>query len=131
MRSNWMPAAPGDRLQDVDTPALIIDLDRFEANLERMRETAASYNIRVRPHADIHQCAEIARRQIAAGSVGICCQKPGEAEISLSRGIENVLIANEIVGERKLHRLAHLAWRYPDARLGVCVDDAGLTKHFD
>ena len=42
MRSNWMPAAPGDRLQDVDTPALIIDLDRFEANLERMREATAS-----------------------------------------------------------------------------------------
>jgi D-serine deaminase-like pyridoxal phosphate-dependent protein len=123
-----MPAAPGDRLQDVDTPALIIDLDRFEANLERMRETAAGYNIRVRPHAKSHKCAEIARRQIAAGSVGICCQKLGEAEIFLARGIDNVLITNEIVGERKLHRLAQLAWRYPDARLGVCVDDASVTK---
>src|SRR5262249_7796941 len=128
MRTNWMPAAPGDRLQDVDTPALILDLDRFEANLERMRETAASYNIRVRPHAKSHKCAEIARRQIAAGSVGICCQKLGEAEIFLARGIENVLITNEIVGERKLHRLAQLAWRSPDARLRVCVDDAGVTK---
>jgi len=78
MRTNWMPAAPGDRLQDVDTPALILDLDRFEANVERMREAAAKHNVRVRPHAKSHKCAEIARRQMAAGSVGICCQKIGE-----------------------------------------------------
>ena len=128
MRSNWVPATLGDRLQDVDTPALIIDLDRFEANLERLRETALGYNIRVRPHAKSHKCPEIAKRQIAAGGVGICVQKLGEAEVFLASGIDNVLITNEVVGERKLHRLAQLAWRYPDARLGVCVDDLGVTK---
>jgi D-serine deaminase-like pyridoxal phosphate-dependent protein len=128
MRSNWMPAAPGDRLQDVDTPALIIDLDRFDINLERMREAAASYNIRVRPHAKSHKCPEIAKRQIAAGGVGICVQKLGEAEVFLAAGIDNILITNEIVGERKLHRLAQLAWRYPETRLGVCVDDLAVTR---
>lgn len=123
----WIPATPGDRLAVVDTPALILDLDRFEANLARMREAAASYDIRVRPHAKSHKCAEIARRQIAAGGIGICCQKVGEAEVFLARGIQDVLITNEIVGERKLRRLAALAREYPAARLGVCVDDAGIV----
>ena len=104
-----MPAAQGDRLQDVDTPALILDLDRFEGNLERMRDAAASGGVRVRPHAKSHKCPEIARRQIAAGGVGICCQKIGEAEVFLAGRIKNVLITNEVVGERKLRRLAQLA----------------------
>jgi len=128
MRTNWMPAAPGDRLQDVDTPALVLDLDRFEANLERMREAAVKHNVRLRPHAKSHKCTEIAKRQISAGGIGICCQKIGEAEVFLARDIDNILITNEIVGDRKLHRLAQLAWRYPDARIGVCVDDASVTR---
>lgn len=127
MPFQWIPAAHGDRLQDVDTPALILDLDRFEVNLERMREAAANHGVRVRPHAKSHKCPEIARRQIAAGGIGICCQKVGEAEVFLARGIENVLITNEVVGERKLRRLAQLARRFPDARLGVCVDDRNVV----
>ncbi|MGH9408941.1 MAG: DSD1 family PLP-dependent enzyme [Vicinamibacterales bacterium] len=128
MPVRWMPAAPGDRLQDVDTPALILDLDPFEANLERMRKAAASYNVRVRPHAKSHKCPEVARRQLAAGGIGICCQKVGEAEVFLTRGIENVLITNEVVGERKLRRLVQLSRDYPDARLGVCVDDLEVVE---
>ena len=123
MHTHWMPAAPGDRLDDVDTPALILDLDRFDANLERMREAMAKRHMRVRPHAKSHKCPEIARRQIATGSVGICCQKVGEAEVFLAGGIGNVLITNEVVGGRKLQRLAQLASRHPAARFGVCVDD--------
>lgn len=128
MNDCWIPAAPGDRLQDVDTPALVLDLGGFEANVARMHETAATYRVRVRPHAKSHKCAEIARRQVAAGAVGICCQKVGEAEVFLSRGIGDVLISNEVVGERKLHRLAGLARAHRGARLGVCVDDAGVAE---
>ncbi len=128
MRANWMPAAAGDKLQDIDTPALILDLDRFESNLTRLHEAVAPYNVRVRPHAKAHKCIEIARRQVAAGAVGVCVQKTGEAEVFLAGGIDNVLITNEVVGERKLHRLAQLAWRYPNARLGVCIDDAGTAR---
>lgn len=128
MHAPWIPAAEGDRLQDVDTPALILDLDRFEANLERMRDAATQWNVRVRPHAKSHKCPEIARRQIAAGGIGICCQKIGEAEVFLAGGIENVLITNEVVGERKLRRLAALAKRFPNARLGVCVDDVSVVR---
>jgi D-serine deaminase-like pyridoxal phosphate-dependent protein len=128
MPLQWIPAAEGDRLRDVDTPALILDLERFDANVARMREAAAHLNVRVRPHAKSHKCPEIARRQIAAGGVGICCQKIGEADVFLSRGIGDVLITNEAVGDRKLRRLAQLARRYPDARLGVCVDDLNVVE---
>ena len=131
MPSHWIPASPGERLQDVDTPALILDLDRFETNLDRMRDTAARAGVRVRPHAKSHKCPEIARRQIAAGAVGICCQKVAEAEVFLASGIDDVLITNEIVGERKLKRLAELARQYPDAGLGVCVDDLGVLHQLD
>src|SRR5919109_5509592 len=105
MRSNWLPAAPGDKLQEIDTPALILDLDRFEANLARLQQAANAFKVRVRPHAKSHKCVEIARRQIAAGAVGICVQKLGEAEVFLASGFTDVLITNEVVGERKLRRL--------------------------
>ena len=128
MRLHWIPAAQGDRLEDVDTPALILDLERFEENLARMGEATARCSVRLRPHAKSHKCPEIARRQIAAGAVGICCQKLTEAEVFLARGIEDVLITNEVVGERKLQRLAQLARRHPRARLGVCVDDVTVIE---
>ncbi len=128
MNARWIPARPGDCLAEVDTPALILDLDRFDANVARMRDAAAGYDVRLRPHAKSHKCAEIARRQIAAGGIGICCQKVGEADVFLSRGIRDVLITNEVVGERKLRRLARLAREYGDARIGVCVDDPGVVE---
>lgn len=123
-----MPAQPGDTLADVDTPALILDLDRFDANLGRMMAAANAAGVRVRAHAKSHKSLQIAQRQIAAGAVGICCQKIGEAEVFLGGGIRDVLITNEIVGVRKLHRLAQLARMFSGARIGVCVDDAGVLR---
>jgi 3-hydroxy-D-aspartate aldolase len=127
METHWMPARVGDALADVDTPALIVDLDKFEANLARLMQAVAGHKVRVRPHAKSHKCVEIARRQVAAGAAGICVQKASEAEPFLAGGIEDVLVTNEVVGERKLARLAGLAARFPAARLGVCVDDAGAA----
>ncbi len=101
-----MPARVGDALADVDTPALIVDLDKFDANLARLMQAVAGRNVRVRPHAKSHKCVEIARRQVAAGAAGICVQKTSEAEPFLAGGIEDVLVTNEVVGERKLARLA-------------------------
>lgn len=109
-------------LAEVDTPALLLDLDAFERNLDRMAASLAGKTIRVRPHAKSHKCPEIARRQIARGAVGVCCQKVSEAEAFVRSGIKDVLVANEVVGPRKLERLVGLA---RDARIGVCVDDAG------
>ena len=128
MHSQWIPAAEGDRLQSVDTPALVLDLDPFDANLDRMREAAGSRGVRVRPHSKSHKSPEIARRQIHAGAVGICCQKVGEAEVFLACGVDDVLITNEVVGARKLQRLVQLARSHPGARLGVCVDNVSVVQ---
>jgi D-serine deaminase-like pyridoxal phosphate-dependent protein len=112
------------RLEDVDTPALILELDAFEANLRRLAD-AARGRVRVRAHAKTHKCPEIAKRQVAAGAVGVCCQKVSEAEAMVAGGIADVLLSNEIVGPRKLERLAALAKR---ARIGVCVDHADNVR---
>jgi len=75
-----MPARVDDLLAEVDTPALVIDLDLFERNLAAMAEAVRGKDVRLRPHAKSHKCPEIAKRQIAHGAIGICCQKVGEAE---------------------------------------------------
>jgi D-serine deaminase-like pyridoxal phosphate-dependent protein len=128
MSFHWMPAQPGDTLAEVDTPALILDLDRFETNLGRLMDAARDAGVRVRPHAKSHKSLQIAHRQIAAGAIGVCCQKVGEAEVFLAGGIKDVLITNEIVGERKLRRLTQLANMFAPARIGVCVDDVVAVR---
>jgi D-serine deaminase-like pyridoxal phosphate-dependent protein len=114
------PAAVGDRLEDVDTPALILDLDAFEKNLLTLKESVKG-RVRVRPHAKTHKCPEVAKRQIAAGAIGMCCQKVSEAEAMVDGGVADVLVSNEVVGTKKLERLAALSRR---AKVGVCVDNA-------
>jgi D-serine deaminase-like pyridoxal phosphate-dependent protein len=115
------PAAPGMPLTQVDTPALLIDLDAFERNLQRMAEFAAKAGVRLRAHAKTHKSPVIAAKQMALGAVGVCCQKVSEAEVMVEGGIGDVLVTNEIAGAAKLDRLAALARR---ATVGVCVDDA-------
>ena len=115
------PAAIGMPLSEVDTPALLIDLDAFERNLRRMAEFASAAGVRLRPHSKTHKSTDIAARQIALGAVGVCCQKVSEAEIMVAGGIGDVLVSNEVAGAGKLDRLAQLARR---ARIGVCVDVA-------
>jgi len=114
------PAKVGDRLEDVDTPALILDLDAFEANQKTLFSSVKN-RVRVRPHAKTHKCPEVAKRQIALGAVGMCCQKVSEAEAMVEGGVADVLVSNEVVGAKKLERLAALSRR---ARVGVCVDNA-------
>jgi D-serine deaminase-like pyridoxal phosphate-dependent protein len=114
------PAALGMRLDQIDTPALVVELDAFEHNLHALMDAVRASGVRVRPHAKTHKCPAIAKQQIALGAVGVCCQKVSEAEALVDGGIEDVLITNEIVGEQKVARLAALAAR---ARIGVCVDD--------
>jgi D-serine deaminase-like pyridoxal phosphate-dependent protein len=109
-------------LAEVDTPALVIDLDAFEHNVRKMAEMAEEYDVRLRPHAKTHKSPIIARRQIALGAVGVCCQKVSEAEILVAGGVDDVLVSNQVVGSAKLTRLAALARQ---ATIGVCVDDAG------
>jgi D-serine deaminase-like pyridoxal phosphate-dependent protein len=123
--------APGDigtRLAEVDTPALVLDLDAFERNLARLAGAVAGRGVRVRAHAKTHKCPEIARRQLAAGAIGVCCQKVSEAEAMVEGGIGDVLVSNEVVGGSKVGHLAALAGR---AKIGVCVDDAGNVRELD
>jgi D-serine deaminase-like pyridoxal phosphate-dependent protein len=115
------------RVDEVDTPALVLDLDAFEANVRRLAQ-AVTGRVRVRAHAKTHKCPEIGKRQVAAGAVGLCCQKVSEAEAMVEGGIADVLVSNEVVGAGKLARLAALARR---AKLGVCVDSAQNVRDLE
>ena len=122
------PAEIGMPLETVDTPALLIDLAAFERNIERLARAVAGTGVRLRPHAKTHKCPVIGLRQIAAGAVGVCCQKVGEAEAMVYGGVPNVLVSNQVVGASKLVRLAALA---KQARVSVCVDDARQVSDLD
>lgn len=108
------------------TPALVIDLDAFERNLARMAEFACGRGIALRPHAKTHKCAEIARRQIAAGALGICVAKLGEAEALADAGIVSILITSPVVTERGIARLMQLNARIGDL-MAVC-DNAEVAS---
>ena len=114
------PARIGQKLEEVDTPALVLDLAAFESNQKTLFGLVRG-RVRVRPHAKTHKCPEVAKRQVALGAVGNCCQKVSEAEAMVDGGIGDVLVTNEIVGARKLERLAALSRR---AKIGVCVDNS-------
>src|SRR5438067_10425388 len=116
---NSTPAVVGQRLEDVDTPALVIELDAFERNLRTLAESVKGRPVRVRAHAKTHKCPEIAKRQVAHGAVGVCCQKVSEAEALVEGGIGDVLVSNEVVGAKKIQRLAELAKR---THMCLCVD---------
>jgi len=111
------PAQAGDSVDAIETPALVVDADRFERNLDRMAD--ATRAIRLRPHAKSHKCSTIAKAQLARGAVGVCCQKTDEAAAFVAAGIPDVLVTNEVVAPAKLARLADLA---RSARIGVLVD---------
>lgn len=115
----WNAAQPGDFLADIDTPALILDLDAFERNLDRMAGAIQGHGVRLRPHAKSHKCPEIALRQIARGAIGICCQKVSEAAVFVQAGVRDILITNQVVGAAKIRRVVELA---SIARIGVLVD---------
>ena len=122
------PATVGMAMEEVDTPALLIDLDAFERNLSRMAGAVAGSGARLRPHSKTHKCPVVALRQMAHGAVGACCQKVGEAEAMVYGGVGDVLVSNQIVGAPKLMRLATLA---KQAKVGVCADDAGNVADLD
>ncbi len=89
---------------DLDTPALLVDLDKLERNLQTMQTVVARNGIASRPHAKTHKCPEIAQRQIATGSVGICSAKLSEAEVMFEHGIEQVLLTTCNVTTPKIRR---------------------------
>ncbi|MGO9983830.1 MAG: DSD1 family PLP-dependent enzyme [Rhodomicrobium sp.] len=119
------PACIGSPFAEIDTPALVIDLDAFDRNLEAMAAACRRLGVRLRPHAKTHKSPIIAAKQIARGAAGICCQKLAEAEVFVASGITDVLITNEVVGRQKLERLACLGRH---ARIGVCADSVEAVE---
>jgi D-serine deaminase-like pyridoxal phosphate-dependent protein len=112
----------GSPIEDLDTPALLLDGPAAERNLRRMAEFFRGRKAQLRPHFKNHKCVTLARRQLAAGSaVGMTCAKLGEAEVLADHGFRDLLVANQVVGRRKIARLARLAGRVD---LKVAVDDA-------
>ncbi|HZU28853.1 MAG TPA: D-TA family PLP-dependent enzyme [Bryobacteraceae bacterium] len=107
------------KIDELDTPAVLIDLDRLERNIERMARYCREHGLALRPHTKTHKNPDIAKMQIAAGACGITVAKPGEAEIMVNAGIDDILLAYPIVSAQKAGRVADLATR---ARLRVSLD---------
>src|ERR1700722_14169260 len=97
----------------LNTPALVVDVEALDRNIAAMAAFAAGAGLKLRPHAKTHKSADIARRQIAAGALGVCCAKLGEAEALADAGIEGLLIPSPVVGEPAVERLVALAGRAP------------------
>jgi 3-hydroxy-D-aspartate aldolase len=118
---------PGATLEEVDTPALLIDLPIFERNMNMVADFYRNTAAKVRPHIKGHKCPEIARLQLEAGSTvgGVCAAKLGEAEGMVQGGIGQVLIFNQITSPPKVRRLTALAKR---GDITVAVDDPGNVE---
>lgn len=96
-------------VHDLDTPSVLIDLDKMEQNIQRMQARCDSLGLAFRPHIKTHKIPDIARIQIDAGAKGLACQKVTEAEVFAAAGFHDLLLPYNIVGEKKTHRLADLA----------------------
>jgi D-serine deaminase-like pyridoxal phosphate-dependent protein len=107
------------RISDLDTPAVVCDLDVMERNLTDMAAHCRNIGIPLRSHTKSHKIPEIAHRQMALGAVGICCQKLGDAEVMVAAGLKDILIPYNIVGPLKVERLIRLVRR---ATMTVAVD---------
>ena len=104
---------------ELDTPALLVDLDQLEANIARIAGTCREQGVAWRPHSKAHKSPAIAHMQMKAGAIGVTCAKLGEAEVMAAAGIRDILIANQIVGVPKVRRLMDLLDR---ADVIVAVD---------
>jgi len=123
---------------EIPTPALLLDLDRFERNIAKMAAHVKTAGKKLRPHSKTHKCPEIAHRQVAAGAAGICVAKLAEAEVMASAGVRNLLITTEVVGPEKVGRLVGVLARQPETlvvvdhpdnvrELGRAMEKAGLV----
>src|ERR1051325_11453197 len=112
-------------ISDLDTPALIVDLDVMDRNLSRVADYCRQHQLLLRPHTKTHKIPELAIRQLASGATGITVAKLGEAEVMLNAGIDDILIAYPIVGPQKTTRLARLA---EQARIAVSLDSEEVAR---
>ena len=124
--------------RSLNTPALVLDVEALDRNIAAMAAFAAAHGLKLRPHAKTHKSVDIARRQIEAGALGVCCAKLGEAEALAEGGVEGMLITSPVVGEPAVARLVALAARSPSlmhscdhpdavAAIGAAAKAAGVT----
>ena len=109
------------KISGLSTPALILDIHILKENMATMAAILKDSPVKLRPHYKSHKCAALAKWQVANGAIGMTCAKLSEAEDLCDIGIEDILIANQVVDPAKIRRLADLAG---NCRLTVCVDDA-------
>ena len=121
-----LEASIGLRVDHIDTPALVVDLDAMERNIARMADFARKHQVLWRPHAKMHKSAEIALQLQRAGAVGACVQKTAEAEALAAGGVRDITITNQVIAHPKLLRVARLAARLQaqGGRLALAVDSA-------
>ena len=112
---------PGTPKEELDTPVFLVDTEIMESNIDKMAAYFRDKPAGLRPHMKHHKCPTIALKQIAAGAVGVCCQKLGEAEAMADGGVKDILITYEVLGRAKIARLIALA---QCTNLLVTVDDA-------
>jgi D-serine deaminase-like pyridoxal phosphate-dependent protein len=128
------------RLADVDTPALVVDLDAVERNIDRMQARCDALGVALRPHIKTHKLPALAHTQVARGAVGIACQKLGEAEVMAAAGLRDILVSYPILGAAKAARFAALAGLVRMAAVGdspavpeglsAALAEAGATAAF-
>lgn len=107
---------PGTRVNELETPALLVDLDVMERNLRRVADYTRQHELRLRPHTKTHKSTLMGRRQLESGAAGLTVAKVGEAEIMVGSGTPDLLVAYPVIGRKKLDRLVALA-----ARTGITV----------
>lgn len=104
---------------DLDTPCVVVDIERMERNLRDMADFAREVGVKLRPHSKTHKIPELALKQMDYGAVGVCAQKVSEAEVMVKNGVRNVLISNEVIGLEKLRKFSELSKK---AAMTICVD---------
>ncbi|HID67451.1 MAG TPA: DSD1 family PLP-dependent enzyme [Roseibacterium sp.] len=122
-----IPAKPGMLASEIQTPALVLDLDALERNIKKMGDYAKAHGMRHRAHGKMHKSVDVLKLQQDMGAaIGVCCQKVSEAEVFARGGIKDVMVSNQVTEPAKIDRLA----RMPKlgCRVLVCVDDPENVK---
>lgn len=113
------------KITDLDTPAVLIDVDVMERNLQKMGNYCAAHGLKLRPHTKTHKVPELARLQLKLGASGITVAKLGEAEVMAESGVNDILIVYPLLGEKKLDRLVRLAGR---VKCAVAIDSLEVAQ---
>lgn len=127
-----IPAKPGMDAADIQTPALVLDLDALERNIKKMGDYARAHGMRHRAHGKMHKSVDVLKMQMElGGAIGVCCQKVSEAEVFARAGIKEILVSNQVRNPGKIERLVQLP-KFSGGEVIVCVDEveniADLSK---